>query len=252
MSRSKNALITLACGDAYGNAYEMEGLFGATFDKKTLPDVAKIKRYTDDTKMAIILWKHYSEYGTIMPETLLAAYVKWAKEEGAADGIGIHTAAVLLRGERNKDSQGNGALMRILPFGLRLVEEGLGFEDAVTLMEIDAALTHDNEVVHVANRLCLSIAMNGIEVMQQPRYKPLLASLKPGYSAWVIHTLYHLLDVLQMNLSVLDGFKELVSRGGDTDTNCAIYGAIRGYGKQLEINVDDFLEPEEAEKVLGL
>jgi len=29
-----------------------------------------------------------------------------------------------------------------------------------------------------------------------------------------------------MDIDMLEGFKELVSRGGDTDTNCAIYGAI--------------------------
>jgi len=40
----------------------------------------------------------------------------------------------------------------------------------------------------------------------------------------------------------LDGFKELVSRGGDTDTNCAIYGAIRGYKDNFDLNLKDFIE----------
>ena len=44
-----------------------------------------------------------------------------------------------------------------------------------------------------------------------------------------------------MELSILEGFKELVSRGGDTDTNCAIYGAIRGYNEKLELDLDDYL-----------
>ena len=46
MSKAKNALITLVCGDAYGNAYEMEGLMGAKFDKSQLPNEAQIKNYT--------------------------------------------------------------------------------------------------------------------------------------------------------------------------------------------------------------
>jgi ADP-ribosylglycohydrolase len=242
MVKAKNALLTLACGDAYGNAYEMDGLFGKKFDKDSLPDEAKIKAYTDDTKMAIILWQHYSEYGTIVEKKLFDAYAHWAREEGAADGIGIHTAGVLLRGKTDKSSQGNGVLMRVIPFGLRLVEEGMEFEEAMKLVDRDAVLTHDNEIVKMANRLCIDIALNGLSVMEKHEYKELLSSLKPGYSAWVIYTLYDVLDVLKMDLSIHEGFKELVSRGGDTDTNCAIYGAIRGYVEVLKIPLDNYLD----------
>ncbi len=69
-----------------------------------------------------------------------------------------------------------------------------------------------------------------------------MPNVKQGYSAWVFHTLYDVLDVLKMELSILEGFKELVSRGGDTDTNCAIYGAIRGYNDKLELDLDDYLD----------
>jgi len=242
MSKAKNALLTLACGDAYGNAYEMDGLVGVKFDKEVLPNEAKMKTFTDDTKMAMILWNHYSEYGTIVEEKLFKAYAKWAEADGFADGIGIHTAAVLLRGETDKSSQGNGVLMRVLPFGLRLIEEGRSFEEAVEMMNIDAALTHDNEVVKVTNRLCLDIALNGLSVLDKEEYADTLGKLKPGHSAWVIYTVYDVLDVLKMDLSILEGFKELVSRGGDTDTNCAIYGAIRGYRDELEVDLDDYLD----------
>jgi ADP-ribosylglycohydrolase len=50
------------------------------------------------------------------------------------------------------------------------------------------------------------------------------------------------LDVLMMELPIPEGFKELVSRGGDTDTNCAIYGAIRGYAETLDLVLDDYLD----------
>jgi ADP-ribosylglycohydrolase len=252
MSKSKNSLLTLSCGDAYGNAYEMDGLMGQTFTKKDLPNHAKIKNYTDDTKMAIILWKHYTQYHTIIEEVLFQSYAKWAKEDGYADGIGIHTAAVLLNGETNKSSQGNGVLMRVIPFGLRLIEEGIPFEKALTLVNIDAALTHDNETICITNRLCLDIAINGLDALNKNTYHQILSELKQGYSAWVIHTLYDVLDVLKMNLHILDGFKELVSRGGDTDTNCAIYGAIRGYTNKLELNLNDFLDTSSQDILLSL
>jgi len=242
MSKAKNALLILACGDAYGNVYEMEGLMGAKFDKATLPNEAKIKNYTDDTKMAMILWLHYSEYDTIVEDILFKAYAKWAREDGYADGIGIHTAGVLLKGKSDKSSQGNGVLMRVLPFGLRLIEEGMAFENAVALVNRDAALTHDNDVIRMSNRFCLDIAVNGMSILEKPEYQALLSTLRQGHSAWVIYTLYDVLEVLKMDLSILDGFKELVSRGGDTDTSCAIYGAIRGYREEFELNLDDYLD----------
>ena len=250
MHKAKNSLLTLACGDAYGNAYEMDGLIGTTFDKQSLPNEAKIKQYTDDTKMAMILWNHYNEYGTIREEELFKAYAKWAEEDGFADGIGIHTAAVLLRGETDKSSQGNGVLMRVLPFGLRLIEEGKSFEEAVEMMNIDAALTHDNEVIRITNRLCLDVALNGLSVLEKEEYADIINKLKPGHSAWVIYTVYDVLDVLKMDLNILEGFKELVSKGGDTDTNCAIYGAIRGYRNELEVDLDDYID-KASQLVLG-
>jgi len=43
MTKSKNALLTLACGDAYGNVYEMEGLGGGVkYDTGMLPGEAKV------------------------------------------------------------------------------------------------------------------------------------------------------------------------------------------------------------------
>jgi ADP-ribosylglycohydrolase len=242
MSKAKNALLTLACGDAYGNAYEMDGLIGTKFDKAALPNEAKIKNYTDDTKMAMILWDHYNTYGTIDESRLFEAYAKWAEEDGYADGIGIHTAAVLLRQEKDKSSQGNGALMRVLPFGLRLIEEGMPFEKAVEMVNIDAALTHDNDVVRMTNQLCLDIAVNGLDVLNKDVYRNIRSQLKSGHTAWVIYTVNDVLDVLKMDLNILDGFKELVSRGGDTDTNCATYGAMRGYRDTLEVVLDKYLD----------
>lgn len=242
MNKSFNSLLALACGDAYGNTYEMEGLFGQTFDKESLPDEAEIKIYTDDTKMAMILWEHYSNYGTIQEDKLFDTYARWAETDGYTDGIGIHTAAVLLEGKKDKNSQGNGVLMRVLPFGLRLIEEGVSFDDAVNLVNIDASLTHDNEVIRIANRLCLDIAVNGLNVLDKDEYIDILSQLKPGCSAWVIYTLHDVIDVLKMDADILDGFKELVSRGGDTDTNCAIYGAIRGYSDTFELDLDNYLD----------
>ncbi len=141
-----------------------------------------------------------------MKRSFFKLYVKWAQEDGYADGIGIHTAGVLLKGKTDKDSQGNGVLMRVIPFGLRLVEEGMGFDEVLELVNRDAALTHDNEVIRMSNRIAIDMAVNGLGVLDKPEYQSFLASLHPGYSAWVIHTLYAVIDVLKMGLPVKEGF----------------------------------------------
>jgi ADP-ribosylglycohydrolase len=237
------SLLALACGDSYGSHFEMAGLMGTTFDIKSLPEIPVIKRVTDDTKMAVILLEHYKNHKKIRPNILIDSYREWAIKDGQTDGIGMHTYKVLVKKSTYKDSQGNGALMRVIPFGVELIKDGYSFEDAVRLMNQDSALTHKNETIFMANRLSLDIAINGIEVIEKPIYEDILSKLKIGDTAWVIHSLYLVLETLKQNLSFTEGFKYIVSYGGDTDTNCAIYGAIRGFKENIskEVALVDFL-----------
>jgi len=238
-----NSLLALACGDSYGSCYERDGLVGVKFDVNILPDKPKIPIVTDDTKMATILLKHYKKYNGIDVEKLFLEYKYWARTEGYKDGIGIHTRAVLLEGKADKDSQGNGALMRVIPFGAELISDGYSFKEAVCLMNIDSAITHKNTSVFMANKLCLDITINGIEAVNKKEYQGLLSNLYSGDTAWVLHTLYIVIETLQKELNFLDGFKYIVSQGGDTDTNCAIYGAIKGGLDNIstELDILDFI-----------
>ena len=237
------SLLALACGDSYGSYYEMYGLSGVTFDINKLPNIPIEKRITDDTKMAMILLEHYKRYDKLDTDFLLKNYVHWAKTDGQKDGIGLHTYDVLIKNKKDKDSQGNGALMRVISFGLKLIEDGYSFDKAVELMNIDSALTHENDTIFLSNRLCLDIAVNGIEVLDKKEYKQIVSKLKSGDTAWVIHTLFIVIKVFKMNLNFLDSFKQIVSVGGDTDTNCAIFGAIKGYKDNIseELNIKAFL-----------
>jgi len=216
---------------------------GTTFDRKLLPNKAVNREITDDTKMANILLTHYFKYKKINKKVLFNSYKNWAIKDGARDGIGMHTYSVLIQNSTNKDSEGNGALMRVIPFGIALIKDGYSFEDALTLMNEDSALTHKNKTIFIANRLVLDIAINGIEVLEKSEYKNILSKLKLGHTAWVIYSLYIIIETLKMNLSFTEGFKYIVSNGGDTDTNCAIYGAIKGANQNIadEIDISDFL-----------
>jgi len=240
---AQNSLIALACGDSYGSHYEWEGLCGCKFNVSSLPNKPKYPNITDDTKMARILFEHYKRHGRLDIFTLPNEYEKWAREDGDKDGIGIHTKKVLLGKTRDRDSQGNGALMRNIPFGLACIEDGYSFEGAVELMNTDSSLTHRNRTVFLANRLALDLALNGLDVLRKEEYEMLLKELHFGQSAWVIHTLFIVIEALKCKRKFLTGFKYIVSKGGDTDTNCAIYGAILGYNKDIakELDIREFL-----------
>lgn len=239
------SLLALACGDSYGSYFEEMGLQGVKFDIDKLPNISIEKNITDDTKMARILLNHYLKYHTIKLSTLFLEYRYWAKTDGDNDGIGIHTKKVLVANSRDKDSQGNGALMRNIPFGIELIKDGYSFEDALSLMNKESAITHENKTIFMANRLALDLAINGIKVIDKSSYREFIAKLHYGYTAWVIHSLYIVIEALKKDLSFIDGFKYIVSLGGDTDTNCAIYGAIKGHQENIRESLDlfDFLTP---------
>ncbi len=241
--KNNQSLLALACGDSYGSYYESYGLMGVKYDISELPDKPVQKQITDDTKMATILLEHYRRHQTLKTDFLLKNYKHWARTEGYQDGIGMHTYDALIKNQKNKDSQGNGALMRVIPFGIELIKDDYNFDKVVEMMNIDSALTHENEIIFLSNRLCLDIALNGMTVLEKQEYKKLLSKLKSGYTAWVIHTLYIVIKALKQSFSFVDGFKYIVSMGGDTDTNCAIYGAIKGCSNNIEneLNIKEFL-----------
>ena len=246
MKKTNNSLLALACGDSYGSHFEMEGLMGCQFSLRSLPDIPNFPNITDDTKMATILLKHYKKYKSLKKDILLNEYRYWAKTQGYSDGIGIHTRAVLLDGKTDKDSQGNGALMRVIPFGIALVEDGYSFEDAVALMYEESRLTHENDIIYITNKLALDLALNGLDALEKKEYSALLQMLHYGDDAWVIYTLYIVIEALKKKRKFLTAFKYIVSQGGDTDTNCAIFGAIRGAHADItqELKISLFVSKE--------
>ena len=233
-----NSLLALASGDSYGSFYEMKGLYGERFDITSLPDKPNYPNITDDTKMATILLKHYQKYKTLNVDILTKEYKMWARDDGDNDGIGLHTKDILLNNKLDKNSQGNGALMRNIPFGVELIKDGYSFDKAVAMMNTDSSITHKNTTIFMCNRLALDLAINSLSVLEKLEYKPLLLKLHYGYTAWVIHSLYIVIETLKKKANFLNGFKYIVSQGGDTDTNCAIYGAILGANKDITKELD--------------
>jgi len=203
---------------------------------------------TDDSEMALTLARLLAAQGRYEPDAARRAYLSWL-DSGPFD-CG-RTVAAGLRGRPRSDSQANGALMRASPLGIF----GAGREPALvaTWARRDAALTHPHPVCQQANALyVLAIARaihqgcdspdlyrqivtwaDEMRVAESVREATRGAATSPpsdylDRQGWVLtafrNALWQLLHAESLEVGVVD----TVMRGGDTDTNAAICGALLG------------------------
>lgn len=213
--------------------------FGICIDRKA-------GEVTDDTQMAWCLhqalldadgWDKYAAH---------KRYMDWFETDPPDVGEAVSAA---LEGEPLSDSQGNGALMRVLPIALWAVEHP-DF-DWQTAAREDAAITHPHPVCGDANVVFVHALLQAMQPGASARgvYESALrfaveqgvapsvldavqraASERPDYDGkyigWVLVALqsafYQLLHAADFRSALVD----IVSSGGDTDTNAAIAGAL--------------------------
>ncbi len=203
---------------------------------------------TDDSEMALLLARMLVKNGRYDPVSAMNEYRYWISTDPFDCGMTIRSS---LSGHPNPDSQANGAMMRISPLGIF----GANYELNVVAewAQLDASLTHPNSVCKHANALYSMAIANAVESGTYPKqlYKnvkrwasemnaepSLLAVIDRApvappenythLSGWVLiafhNALYQLLHAMNLEKGVID----TVMRGGDTDTNAAICGALLG------------------------
>jgi ADP-ribosyl-[dinitrogen reductase] hydrolase len=208
---------------------------------------------TDDSEMALSLARMLIKHRRYDAEEARKAYVSWLNSAPFDCGSTVSSG---LHGNANTESQANGALMRISPLGV------FGYNyDLERLSEYarqDAALTHPHPVCLQANALfAMSIATSvGTSKGAQELYEQIRkwavdtrvesslmraivdASTNPPddyvqQQGWVIIAFQNALWQLLHASNLEDGIVDTVMRGGDTDTNAAIAGALLGaiYGR---------------------
>ena len=256
LSRAQGCLLGQLAGDALGSLVEFETpeeirrryqagvrelADGGTWD--TLAG-----QPTDDSELALMLARTLVEHGRYDAEAVRRAYVFWLDSDPFDCG---NTILAGLTGRPNSRSQANGALMRISPLGIFGTHR-----DPAQVMEWarqDAALTHPNEVCRQANALfaaaiafAIRSGCEGREVYSQVSglvddtdVSPALQSAFAGAAespaadyvqqqGWVLtafrNAFWQLLHAPSLEESIVD----TVMRGGDTDTNAAICGALLG------------------------
>lgn len=203
---------------------------------------------TDDSEMALMLARSLVEKGRFDPDAVRQAYVWWF-ESGAFD-YGATTAAGLT-GRPNPESQANGALMRISPLGIF----GTRHETAEVMewARQDAAITHPHPVCQQASALfaaAISVAIRSGggaadvyrtigELATGMTVEPALQDAITGAAqsppseyfeqqGWVLIAFRNALWQLVHATTLEEGVVDTVMRGGDTDTNAAICGALLG------------------------
>ena len=203
---------------------------------------------TDDSEMALMLARMLVKHGRYDSEEARKAYVFWFSSYpfdcGGTVSRGLH-------GAPNRESQANGALMRISPLGIFGANYDLARVSEWARQ--DAALTHPHPVCLQANALFAMAIADAIgtgkgaqEIYGQvkkwaaemkvevPLMKAIVdASTSPPadylhLQGWVLIAFQNALWQLLHAPSLEAGVVDTVMRGGDTDTNAAIAGTLLG------------------------
>jgi ADP-ribosylglycohydrolase/fructose-1,6-bisphosphatase/inositol monophosphatase family enzyme len=202
---------------------------------------------TDDSEMALALARTIAAAGRYDPTAAIEAYRRWYRSGPFDVGTTTRTA---LSGYVVGDSQANGALMRVSP--LAVFAHALEAERAAEAAREDAALTHPHAVCRDASAAFVVAASHAVrhgdgpeaayaaalgwarahartEVVESLEAARDVAPVCDGQNqGWVRIALQNAFHELVRAASLEEGVVRTVRRGGDSDTNAAIAGALLG------------------------
>jgi ADP-ribosylglycohydrolase/fructose-1,6-bisphosphatase/inositol monophosphatase family enzyme len=203
---------------------------------------------TDDSEMALALARSIEGGGGYDPRRAREAYEAWGASRPFDCGLTVRAA---LQGQPNAGSQANGSLMRASPLGV--FAHRLPPQEAAAQARLDSALTHPHQVCGdsvAAFVVAVSHAIDqgdGAEAayaaaVQWAKEAPAAAAVAEALEAaaqaaprcdgssqgWVLIALQNAFHELLHARTVEDGLARTILRGGDTDTNAAIAGALLG------------------------
>jgi len=256
LDRARGCLLGLLAGDSLGSLVEFQS---AERIRADFPDGVRdlsdggawgtlAGQPTDDGEMALHLARTLVRDGVFGPEAVLESYKSWL----ASGPFDLGTTTRLgLTGRPDRQSQANGALMRVAPLGV--FGAGHPRERVEEWARRDAELTHPHPVCGQASALFAGAVAAAVEHGHGPLRiyegvlrragelgvdSRLLQGIQEARSAppadyqslmgWVLVALHNALYQLLHAAGPEEGIVDTVSRGGDTDTNAAIAGALLG------------------------
>jgi ADP-ribosyl-[dinitrogen reductase] hydrolase len=263
VSRAQGCLFGQLAGDSLGSLVEFQGPAAI---KRLYPGGVRYLvdgghwdtiagQPTDDSEMALMLARTLIKHGVYDPVQARNAYICWLKSSPFDCGNTVRSG---LHGRPDTKSQSNGALMRISPLGIW----GANYDirRVSQWAQLDAAITHPHPIcVHVNALFAMAISQAiHTESLSPPEiYRRILVwakdlevdgslmkaitdaatSLPPDYmnnQGWVLIAFQNALWQLIHARGLEDAVVNTIGRGGDTDTNAAVCGALLGsvYGRK--------------------
>lgn len=220
---------------------------------------------TDDSELALALARALVEGEGFDAGRVARAYAGWHQtgpfDEGSTTRAALSAAAraverglpdpevaAAARGAARRESLANGALMRISPAGIAAGDPAR----AAAWAREDAALTHPNPICAAASAVFAAALSRAVETGEGPReiadfalalaagegmppeVRDALAAAREGPPDTLLHqglvtvALQNAFYELGHAASLEEALVATVGRGGDTDTNAAIAGALLG------------------------
>lgn len=261
LSRAQGCLLGQFAGDALGGLVEFKSpeFIAAKYpygvrvlaDGGTWNTIAG--QPTDDSEMALMLARYLASpkgkrgYNA---SAVRERYLYWLDSEPFDSGLTVQRG---LAGDPNPKSQANGALMRVSPLGVFGARFPLA-QVARWAME-DAALTHPHPVCLQVNALFAMAVATAVREETSPQrlvdllfdwtrtiipntlpdvFAAMTDALKEPpecygeYAGWVLKTFGSAIYELAHTSSLEEAVVNTIGRGGDTDTNAAVCGALFG------------------------
>jgi ADP-ribosyl-[dinitrogen reductase] hydrolase len=254
LSRAHGCLMGQAAGDSLGALVEFRSardIAAAGEGPRLLVDGGHWEllagQPTDDTEMALALARSIVEAGRYDPRAALSAYQAW----GASGPFDMgRTTRAALAGSPLGESQANGSLMRASPLGI--FAHPLPEAVAVRTARMDSGATHPHRVCGDSVAAYVLAVARAIRSGAGPEdaYRAALAWARadavPAVAeaiakaataapqcdgeqmGFVLIALQNAFHELLHARSLEEGVVATVRRGGDTDTNAAIAGALLG------------------------
>ena len=267
LERARGALWGQAVGDALGTTVEFSSAARIAnrppdaWPKELIgegPFQLVPGQITDDTELALSLARSLVKQRRYDPEEAAAAYARWRRSDpfdcgnatqqafgGALDlGPGL---AERMRARANQTTQANGSLMRSSPLGI--FGAGQPRAELARLAAADSTLSHPDASCQAACAVyvttiadAITTGLPGAELYERAlRFAadaPVLGTLEAaafglpesdgGNQGWVRIALQHAFFHLKHATDFEAALVKTIARGGDTDTNAAITGALLG------------------------
>jgi ADP-ribosyl-[dinitrogen reductase] hydrolase len=256
LARAQGCLLGQVAGDSLGALVEFQS---ADAVQRAYPEGPRLLvdggrwdllagQPTDDSEMALALARSIEGGDGYDPGRAFEAYRQW--HASAPFDVG-NTVAAALQGRPNDGSQANGSLMRASPLGI--LGHRMPANEAADLARIDSALTHPNPVCGDSVAAFVVAVAHAIDrgdggeaayeaALRWARQAPATAPVREALEAaadtaprcdgasqgWVLLALQNAFYEVRHARTVEDGLARTVRRGGDTDTNAAIAGALLG------------------------